>query len=62
MTMIRVLGLLPWIARVWSQVRAEPIATWTRDKAGLWYQNSQGSSALLAACERACFLDESAKD
>ena len=48
----RGVALIPWLIRLWTQLRDAPTREWTREHAGFWDQAVEGSSALKVALGR----------
>ena len=48
----RGIALIPWLIRLWTQLRDAPTREWTRTHAGFWDQAVEGSSALKVALGR----------
>ena len=56
----RGVALIPWILRLWGQLRRGLGAGWCDEQAGFWDQAIKGSNALQVAVQR-LFWDESAE-
>ena len=48
----RGIALIPWLIRLWTQLRDAPTREWTSKHAGFWDQAVAGSSALKVALSR----------
>ena len=48
----RGIALVPWLIRLWTQLRDAPTRVWTSEHAGFWDQAVAGSSALKVALSR----------
>ena len=48
----RGIALIPWLIRLWTQLRDAPTRVWTSEHAGFWDQAVAGSSALKVALSR----------
>ena len=48
----RGIALIPWLVRLWTQLRDAPLREWARTHAGFWDQAVKGYSALKVALGR----------